>query len=87
MIQYFLKFFLEKLDLKYIYTDHSIFILDIVLKNLLLDVFINNIKIMASKNSAIIQYIKTELMIVFSISKMGLISFYSELKIDYNYEQ
>lgn len=51
-------FFYKKLDLKYIHIDHSIFISAIYLKSSIFSVFINNIKIIISKNHRIINKIK-----------------------------
>lgn len=44
--------------------------------------FVDNIKIMAPKKSRIIQCVKTELTIAFSIANMGPINFYLGLKVE-----
>ena len=44
--------------------------------------FIDDIKIIASKNNRFIQRIKAELVTAFSIVDMGLISFYLGLKVE-----
>lgn len=54
------------------------------LNDLMMSMFVNNVKIMASKKSGIIQYIKSELTTLFSIIEMGFINFYLGLKIEQN---
>lgn len=78
----FSTFFFKKLGLKYIHVDHNIFITTVSLKNPVLSVFINNIKIIVLKNSGIIRRVKTKLTTIFFILDMGLISFHLERKID-----
>ncbi len=80
-------FFLEKLGLKRIHADHSIFVLGEGLKGPLLSVFVDDIKIMAPKDSGIIQRVKTELTSAFSMSDIGPISFYLGLRIDRDRER
>ena len=75
-------FFLKKLGLKRIHADHSIFVSGEELKNLLLSVFVDDIKIMAPKDIGIIQRVKTWLTAAFSMSDIGPISFYLGLRID-----
>lgn len=75
---------LQKLGLLQINVDYSIFIIKIDLNGLVVNMFINNIKIIASKGSGIIQRIKVELVATFSIVDIGPISFYLGLKIKQN---
>lgn len=79
-------FFYKKLDLKYIHTDHSIFVSAICLKNSIFSIFINNIKIIIFKNNRIITKIQKNLITAIFILNIGPISFYLELKIDQNQE-
>lgn len=51
-------FFYKKLDLKYIHTDHSIFVSAICLKSSIFSIFINDIKIIIFKNNRIISKIQ-----------------------------
>lgn len=83
----FLTFLLKKLGLKRIHADHSIFVSDARLKDPVLSVFVDDIKIMAPKNSGIIQRVKAELTAAFSMSDMGPISLYLGLKIDRDRER
>ena len=52
------------------------------LNGLIISMFIDNIKIMALKDSGFIQRIKAELAAIFSMVDMGPISFYLGLKIE-----
>lgn len=47
----------------------------------IMGIFVNNIKIMASKRNSIIEYIKTKLIFAFSMANIGPISFYLGMKI------
>ena len=80
-------FLLEKLGLKRIHEDHSIFVSSAGLKGPLPIVFVDDIKIIAPKESGIIQRVKTELTASFSMSDMGPISFYLGLRIDRDRER
>lgn len=83
----FSMFLLERLGLKRIHTDHSIFVSAAGLKGPVLSVFVGDIKIMAPKDSGIISRVKRELTAAFSMSDMGPISFYLGLQIDRDREQ
>lgn len=50
-------------------------------------VFIDDIKIMASKESRIIECIKAKLISIFLMADMGLISFCLSLKVEQNWEK
>ncbi len=80
-------FLLEKLDLKRIHEDHSIFVSSAGLKGPVPIVFVDDIKIIAPKESGIIQRVKTELTASFSMSDLGPISFYLGLRIDRDRER
>lgn len=54
-------FLLEKLGLKQINADHSIFVTIAGLDSSIVSTFVNNIKIMAPKESGIIERVKTKL--------------------------
>ena len=77
----FSAFLLEKLGLKRIHADHSIFVSGAGLKGPVLSVFVDDIKIMAPKDSGIIKRVEAELTAAFSMSDMGPISFYLGLRI------
>lgn len=83
----FSMFLLEKLGLKRTHTDHSIFVSAAGLKGPVLSVFVDDIKIMAPKDSGITSRVKRELTAAFSMSDMGPISFYLGLQIDRDREQ
>ena len=83
----FSAFLLEKLGLKRIHADHSIFVSGAGLKGPVLSVFVDDIKIMAPKDSGIIKRVKAELTAAFSMSDMGPISFYLGLRIDRDRKQ
>lgn len=78
---------LKKLGLACTYTDHSIFIPKVRLNGPIMNIFIDNIKVMVPKGSGIIQYMKLELTIAFSIVNIGLINFHLELKLEKNREK
>lgn len=52
------------------------------LNGLIVNTFVDDIKIIALKRIRIIQYIKAKLTTIFSIVDMGSISFYLGLKVD-----
>lgn len=78
----FLVFLLTKLGLTRIRANHSIFMSEAGLKGPVLTVFVDDIKIMASKRSGVIERVKMELTAAISIMDIGLISFYLGLKVD-----
>lgn len=80
-------FLLEKLGLACTHADHSIFITKAGLNGPIVSTFVNDIKIMAPKESRIIQRVKAELIVVFSMVDMGSISFYLGLKVEKNREE
>lgn len=80
-------FLLEKLGLACTHADHSIFITKAGLNGPIVSTFVNDIKIMAPKESGIIQRVKAELIVVFSMVDMGSISFYLGLKVEKNREE
>lgn len=69
-------FLLEKLGLKRINADHSIFVTDAGLDGPVVSTFIDDIKIMAPKESGMIERVKAELASAFSMADMGPISFH-----------
>lgn len=77
-------FFLKRIGLKQINIDHSIFATSAGLDGPVVSMFVNDIKIMASKESGIIKRVKSELSSAFSMVDMGSISFYLGLKIERN---
>lgn len=68
-------FLLEKLGLACTHADHSIFITKAGLNGPIVSTFVNDIKIMAPQKSGIIQRVKAELIVAFSMVDMGSISF------------
>lgn len=54
------------------------------LNGLIISTFINNIKVMASKKSGIIKYVKAAIAVVFSMIHMSPISFNLGLKLEQN---
>lgn len=79
-------FFLERLGLRCINVDHSIFVTNADLDGLVVSTFVDNIKIMATKESGMINYVKLELTLAFSMVDIGPVSFYLGLKIERNRE-
>lgn len=79
-------FFFTKLDLIRIHTNHSIFILEIGIKDSILSIIIDDIKIIVSKRSEIIKKIKQKLIAAFFMVDMGPISFYLGLRVDQDQE-
>lgn len=75
------KFFLEKLKLQQINTDHSIFISSAEINRPIISIFIDNIKIIGVKNSEVIMRVKQKLTSTFEIANMRLISFYLGFKV------
>lgn len=74
-------FFLEKLGLKRINADHSIFVTKAGLDEPVVSTFVDDIKIMIPKGSGMIEAVKAELTLAFSMV-MGPISFYLGLKVE-----
>lgn len=74
-------FFLEKLGLRRINADHSIFVTNAGLDGPVVTTFVDDIKIMAPKGRRMIERVKSELTSGFSMIDMGPISFYQGLKV------
>lgn len=79
-------FFLEKLSLKRINVDHSIFVTKANLDRPVVSIFVDDIKIMAPKGSEMIERVKIELIFTFFMIDMGPISFYWGLKVQQDWE-
>lgn len=80
-------FLLQKLGLTRINADHSIFITRAGLNGPVVSTFVDDIKVMAPKESGFIQRVKAELAAAFSMVDMGPISFYLGLKVEHNREK
>ena len=80
-------FLLEKLGLKRINADHSIFVTIAGLDGPIVSTFVDDIKIMAPKGSGMIERVKAELASAFSMVDMGPISFYLGLKVERDREK
>ena len=78
------KFLFEKLSLHQINTDHNIFMIEAGIKDPIVSIFINDIKVMRVKESGVIQKMMTELAAAFEIVDMGSINFYLSLKSEKN---
>ena len=79
-------FLFEKLGLKRINADHSIFVTKAGLDGPVVSTFVDDIKIMAPKNSGMIERVKLELTFAFSMIDIGPISFYLGLKVQQDRE-
>lgn len=77
-------FLLEKLGLRRINADHSIFISTAGLNGLIVSTFVDDIKIMGIKGGG---FIERELAAAFSIVDMGPISFYLGLRVKRDHEK
>ena len=75
-------FLLEKLGLKRINADHSIFVTSQGLNGPIVSTFVDDIKIMGVKGSRVIDRVKAELTYAFEMVDMGQISFYLGLKVE-----
>lgn len=64
--------------------DHSIFITNADLNGLVVSTFINDIKIIAHKESGMIEQVKSELTSAFLIVDISSISFYLGLKVQHD---
>lgn len=80
-------FLLEKLGLACTHADHIIFITKAGPNGPIVITFVDDIKIMAPKESGFIQRVKAELIVAFSMMDMGSISFYLGLKVERNREE
>lgn len=78
------KFLLKKLGFKQINIDYSIFVTLIDINVPIVSIFVNNIKVMAIKGLRQIKNIIRQLVAVFKVIDMGLISFYLGLRIKKN---
>lgn len=78
-------FLLEKLGLYPINTNHSIFVIEISIKSLIISTFIDDIKIIRAKGSRFIEQVQKKLTITFDMVNIGPISFYFGLKVKRNY--
>lgn len=79
-------FFLEKLGLKQINVDHGIFVTKANLDKTVLSIFVDDIKIIALKDSEIIEWVKLELIFTFFIIDIDFINFYLGLKMQQDRE-
>ncbi len=75
-------FFLQKLGLAKINSDYSIFVTQAGLDEPVVSVFVDDIKIIAFKNSDMIAQVKSELAAAFSMVDIWPISFYLGLKVE-----
>lgn len=80
-------FFLEKPGFQQINTDHSIFMLPAGINGPIMSIFVNDIKIIGSKNSGVIARVKQELTAVFKMVDIRPISFYLGLKVSQDREK
>lgn len=78
----FSQFLLEKLGLKWINANHSIFVTSSGINALIVNTFIDNIQVMDIKKSDHIEKIKIKLAIAFKMVNIGPISFYLRLKVE-----
>lgn len=78
---------LEKLGLCQINADHNIFITTAGLNKPIINIFVDNIKIIAIKKSRFIKKVIVKLISSFQMADMGLISFYFDLKVEQNREK
>lgn len=74
-------FLLKKLGLKRINANHNIFVTKTDLDGPVISTFVYNIKIMAPKDSGMIERVKFELSFAFSMIDISAISFYLGLKV------
>lgn len=74
-------FLLERLGLRQINADYSIFVTNASLDKPVVSTFVDDIKIMAPKESGIIEQVKSELISTFLIVNIGPVSFYLALKV------
>lgn len=77
-------FLLEKLGLKRINADHSIFVTKAGLNGPIVSTIADDIKITGPKESGMIERVKTEVTFAFSMVDMGPISYYLGLKVERN---
>ncbi len=78
----FSQFLLEKLGLKQINADHSIFVTTLGINGPIISTFVDDIKVMGVKGSGHIEKVKLELAAAFEMADMGSISFYLGLKVE-----
>lgn len=80
-------FFLEKLGFQQINADHSIFVLAVEINGRIVSTFVDDIKIIRSKNYGVISWLKKKLMATFEMVKMRHISFYLDLKVSQDHKK
>lgn len=80
-------FLLEKLDFYSININHNIFITSTSLNQPIVNIFVDDIKIMAIKRSGFIKKVKVKLTSAFQIADIGPISFYLDFKVEQNREK
>lgn len=76
------RFLLQKLGLSQINVNYNIFVTEVDLNDPIISIFIDDIKIMAPKETGIIQRIKAKLITAFLIIDIDPISFYLGLKVE-----
>lgn len=82
----FANFLIKKLSLKWINVNHNIFVTKAGLDGPVVSTFVNDIKIIAPKDSGMIEWIKLEFTFAFFMIDMGPISFYLGLKVQQDWE-
>lgn len=77
-------FFFKEFGLKQININYSIFVINASQDGPVISTFVNDIKIITPKKSGMIDCIKSKLTSVFSMVDINLVSFYLDLKVEYN---
>ena len=80
-------FLLQKLGLRRINADHSIFVTNTGLDGPVVSTFVDDIQIIAPKRSGMIERVKAELAFAFLMADMGPISFYLGPKVERDREK
>ena len=75
-------FFLEKLGLTRLHSDHGSFATKKELKRPIVGLFVDNLNILSLKKTGHIQRVRDKLKVGFKIVEMGLISYYLGLKVE-----
>lgn len=76
------KFLLERLGLKWINADHSIFVTSAKINDPIVSIFVDDIKVIGTKESGHIKRVKAKLSAAFEMVDMSPISFYLGLKVE-----
>lgn len=81
------KFLLEKHNIQHINTDYHLFDIFFNINGLILNIFINDIKVIRVIKLSYMKKVNTKMALIFEIIDLSHISFYLRLKVEVNFQE